>query len=180
MLNIASEVFCVEKVTLENIDLLPENRKSILYFVMSMQGEQKNIVYIGFTHSLRQKWVNHRRKVEFEFLNRMGYQISIFGIVLPEIISHAEAQAIHSLYQRIFEPKLNNNRNSFVVIQAEQIKKQIELCEQSGCEHYKEPIKNSRQNEYEDWKKQIEIWEQSGNDKFTIIDKIWSACQPPP
>jgi len=30
MLNIASEVFCIEKVTLENIDLLPEEKKPII------------------------------------------------------------------------------------------------------------------------------------------------------
>jgi hypothetical protein len=180
MLNIASEVFCVEKVTLENIDLLPEDRKPIVYFVMSTQGGHKNIVYIGFTHCLRQKWMNHHRKIEFEFLNRIGYQINIFGIVLPETTNHVEGQAVQALYRRVLQPKLNKDRNSFAVIQAEQIKKQVEILEQNGCENYKEPIKKSRQDKYEDLKKQIEIWEQSGDDKSTIIDKIWTACQPLP
>ena len=180
MLNIASEVFCVEKVTLENTDLLPEDRKPIVYFVMSVQGGHKNIVYIGFTHCLRQKWINHHRKLEFEFLHRVGYQINILGIVLSQATSHIEGQAVQVLYRRIFEPKLNNDRNSFVVIQAEHIKKQIEILEQNGCEHYKEFIKNSGQDKYEDLKKQIETWEQSGDDKLTIIEKIWTACQPPP
>ncbi len=175
MLNSVSEVFCVEKVTLENTHLLPEDRKPIVYFIISMQGGYKKIVYIGFTHCLRQKWINHHRKIEFEFLNRMGYQINIFGIVLPEAISHTEGQALHTFYQRIFEPKLNKDRNTFVVIQAEHIKKQIETLEQNGCEHYKEQIKNSGQNEYDDLKKQIETWEQSGDDKATIINKIWKV-----
>jgi hypothetical protein len=180
MLNMASEVFCVEKVTLENIDLLPEDRKPIIYFVMSTQGGQKNIVYIGFTYCLRQKWIKHHLKVEFEFLNRVGYQIDIFGIVLPEATSNIEGQAVQALYRRVLEPKLNKDRNSFAVIQAEQIKKQIEILEENGCEHYKEQIKSSRQDRYEDLKKQIEIWEQNGDDKSTIIDKIWTACQPLP
>ena len=180
MLNSATEVFCVEKVTLENIDLLPEDKRPTVYFVMSTQGEHKNIIYIGFTHCLRQKWMSHHRKIEFEFLNRIGYQINIFGIVLPETISHVEGQAVQALYRRVLEPKLNKDRNSFAVIQAEQIKKQIEILEENGCEHYKEPVKNSRQDRYEELKKQIEIWEQNGDDKSTIIDKIWTACQPLP
>jgi hypothetical protein len=180
MLNIASEVFCVEKVTLENIDLLPEDRKPIVYFVMSTQGGHKNIIYIGFTYCLRQKWITHPQKIEFEFLNRIGYQIDIFCIVLPEKTNNEEGQAVQALYRRILEPKLNKERNTFVVIQAEQIKRQIEILEQNGCEYYKEPIKKLRQDRYEELKKQIQIWEENGDDKSTIIDKIWTACQPLP
>ena len=172
MLNIASEVFCVEKVTLENIDLLPEDRKPIVYFVMLTQGGHQNIIYIGFTYGLRQKWRNHPQKIEFEFLNRIGYQINIFCIVLPETTNNEEGQAVQALYRRILEPKLNKDRNTFVVIQAEQIKKQIEILEQNGCEYYKEPIKKARQDRYEELKKQIQIWEENGDDKSIIIDKI--------
>jgi hypothetical protein len=177
MLNIASEVFSVEKVTLQNIYLLPEDRKPIVYFVMLTQGGYKNIIYVRFTHCLRQKWINHRRKIEFEFLNRIGYQINIFGIVLPEI-TNVEGQAVLALYRKILQPKLNRDRNSFAVIQAEQIKKQIKMLEENECENYKKLIKSSPQDRYEDLKKQIEIWEQNGDDKSTIIDKIWTACQP--
>jgi len=172
MLNIASEVFCVEKVTLENIDLLPEDRKPIVYFVMLTQGGHQNIIYIGFTYGLRQKWRNHPQKIEFEFLNRIGYQINIFCIVLPKTTNNEEGQAVQALYRRILEPKLNKDRNTFVVIQAEQIKKQIEILEQNGCEYYKEPIKKARQDRYEELKKQIQIWEENGDDKSIIIDKI--------
>jgi len=179
MLNIASEVFSVEKVTLQNIYLLPEDRKPRVYFVMLTQGEHKNIIYVGFTHCLRQKWINHHRKIEFEFLNRIGYQINIFGIVLPEI-THVEGQAVQALYRKVLQPKLNRDRNSFAVIQAEQIKKQIKFLEEKECENYKKLIKKSPQDRYEDLKKQIEIWEQDEEDKSTIIDKIWTACQPLP
>jgi hypothetical protein len=180
MLNSASEVFCVEKVTLENIDLLPEERKPIVYFVMSTQGGHKNIIYIGFTYCLRQKWITHPQKIEFEFLNRIGYQIDIFCIVLPEKTNNEEGQAVQAVYRRILEPKLNKERNTFVVIQAEQIKRQIEMLEQNGCEYYKDPVKKLRQDRYEELKKQIQIWEENGEDKSTIIDKIWTACQPLP
>jgi hypothetical protein len=50
--------------------------------------------------------------------------------------------------------------------------------EENESENYKKLIKKSPQDRYEDLKKQIEIWEQNGDDKSTIIDKIWTACQP--
>jgi hypothetical protein len=55
---------------------------------------------------------------------------------------------------------------------------QIEILEQNGCEYYKEPIKKLRQDRYEELKKQIQTWEENGEEKSTIIDKIWTACQP--
>jgi hypothetical protein len=54
------------------------------------------------------------------------------------------------------------------------------MLEQNGCEYYKDPVKKLRQDRYEELKKQIQIWEENGEDKSTIIDKIWTACQPLP
>ena len=98
--------------------------------------------------------------MEFEFLNRMGYQINISWIVLPDRMREKEGQVIQMCYVRAFEPKLNTHQNTFAAVQVEESKKRIENLEQ--CK-------------YEDLKKQVENWEQSGNDKDTIIKKIWEA-----
>jgi len=50
--------------------------------------------------------------------------------VLPEI-TNVEGQAVQALYRKVLQPKLNRDRNSFVVIQAEQIKKQIKILEEN-------------------------------------------------
>jgi hypothetical protein len=117
-------------------------------------------VYIN----LRKKFKNHHRKIEFEFLNRIGYQINISWIVLPDGISEKEGQAVQMCYIRAFEPKLNDDQNSIATVQAEELKKQFE---------------NWEQWRYEYLKKQIENWEQSGEDKDTIIKKIWEVCKEP-
>jgi hypothetical protein len=73
MLNNMSEVFSLEEVALQNTHLLPEYGKKVIYFVTAMQGESKTFLYIGFTINLRRKFKNHHRKIEFKFLNRIGY-----------------------------------------------------------------------------------------------------------
>jgi len=164
MLNNMSEVFSCEEVALENTHLLPEYGKKVIYFVTTMQGESKTFLYIGFTINLRRKFKHHHRKLEFEFLNRIGYQINISWIVFPDGIREKEGQAVQMCYIRAFEPKLNDDHNSFATVQAEELKKQFE---------------NWEQRRYEYLKKEIENWEQSGDDKDTIIKKIWEVCKEP-
>ena len=164
MLNNMNEVFSLEEIALENLHLLPEDGKRVIYFVTSMQGENKTFLYIGFTTNLRKKFRSHHRKIEFEFLNRIGYQINISWIVFPYGTSQKEGHSVQTCYIRAFEPKLNDDQNSFATIQAEELKKQTE---------------NREQSRYEYLKKQIENWEQSGNDKDTIVKKIWEVCKEP-
>jgi hypothetical protein len=146
-------------MALGNSHLLPEKTK-VVYFVTAVQGESKKIIYVGFTPNLRRKFKDHKRKMEFEFLDRMGYQINISWIVLPDRMREKEGQVIQMCYIRAFEPKLNIHQNTFAAVQVEESKKRIENLEQS---------------KYESLKKQIENWEQSGDDKDTIIKKIWEA-----
>jgi hypothetical protein len=153
-----------EEMALGNSHLLPEKKK-VVYFVTAVQGESKKIIYVGFTPNLRRKFKNHKRIMEFEFLNRMGYQINISWIVLPDRMREKEGQVIQMCYVRAFEPKLNIHQNTFAAVQVEESKKRIENLEQ--CK-------------YEDLKKQIENWEQSGDDKDTIIKKIWEAGRESP
>jgi len=164
MLNNISEVFSVKEVALENIGLLPECGEKVIYFVTAMQGESKNFLYIGFTTNLRRKFKAHNRKVEFEFLNKIGYQINISWVVLPNGIREKEAQAVEMCYKRALELKLNDEQNSFFKIQFEEAKKQFE---------------DREQRRYEYLKKQIEKWERSGDNKDTIIKKIWELCKEP-
>ena len=155
-----SQIFtALEEMALANSHLLPETKK-VVYFVTAMQGESKKIIYIGFTSNLRRKFKDHKRKMEFEFLDRMGYQIHISWIVLPEGTRDKQAQVTQAYYVRVFEPKLNIHQNTFAAVQVEQLKKGIENLEQ--CK-------------YDFLKKQVESWEQSGEDKDTIIKKIWEA-----
>jgi regulator of replication initiation timing len=149
---------------LENTHLLPEYGKKVIYFVTAMQGESKTFLYIGFTINLRRKFKSHHRKIEFEFLNRIGYQINISWIVLPNGIREKEGHVVQRCYIQAFEPKLNEDQNSIARVQAEELKKQFE---------------NWEQGRYEYLKKQIENWEQSGDDKDTIIKKIWEVCKEP-
>jgi len=148
-----------EEMALGNSHLLPEKKK-VVYFVTAMQGESKKIIYVGFTPNLRIKFKDHKRKMEFEILDRMGYQINISWIVLPDRMREKEGQVIQMCYIRAFEPKLNIHQNTFAAVQVEESKKRIENLEQ--CK-------------YESLKKQVENWEQSGDDKDTIIKKIWEA-----
>ena len=164
MLKDISEVFSVKEVALENIDLLPEYAEKVIYFVTAAQGESKNFLYIGFTTNLKRKFKRHNRKVEFEFINKIGYQINISWVVLPNGISEREGQAVEMCYKRALEPKLNDEQNSFFKIQFEESKKQFE---------------NREQRRYEYLKKQIENWEQTGDDKDTIVKKIWELCKEP-
>jgi hypothetical protein len=164
MLNNMSEVFSLEEVALENTHLLPEHGKKVIYFVTAMQGENKTFLYIGFTINLRRKFKNHHRKIEFEFLNRIGYQINISWIVLPNAIREKEGHVVQRCYIQAFEPKLNEDQNSIATVQAEELKKQFE---------------NWELRRYEYLKKEIENWEQSGDDKDTIIKKIWEVCKQP-
>jgi predicted GIY-YIG superfamily endonuclease len=133
--------------------------------VTAVQGESKKIIYIGFTPNLRRKFKDHKRIMEFEFLDRMGYQINISWIVLPDRMREKEGQVIQMCYIRAFEPKLNTHQNTFAAVQVEESKKRIENLEQ--CK-------------YEYLKKQVENWEQSGDDKDTIIKKIWEAGRERP
>ncbi|MDP8933794.1 MAG: hypothetical protein M3N42_06535, partial [Cyanobacteriota bacterium] len=123
------------------------------------------IIYVGFTPNLRKKFKDHKRKMEFEFLDRMGYQINISWIVLPDRMREKEGQVIQMCYIRAFEPKLNIHQNTLAAVQVEESKKRIENLEQ--CK-------------YEYLKKQVENWEQSGDDKDTIIKKIWEAGRESP
>ena len=164
MLNNMSEVFSLEEVALQNTHLLPEYGKKVIYFVTTMQGESKTFLYIGFTTNLRKKFRNHHRKIEFEFLNRVGYQINVSWIVFPYGTSQKEGHSVQMCYIRAFKPKLNDDQNSLATVQAEELKKYIETREQ---------------RRYEYLKKEIENWEQSGYDKDTIIKKIWEVCKQP-
>jgi hypothetical protein len=148
-----------EEMALGNSHLLPEKKK-VVYFVTAMQGESKKIIYVGFTPNLRKKFKDHKRKMEFEFLDRMGYHINISWIVLPDRMREKEGQVIQMYYIRAFEPKLNIHQNTLAAVQIEESKKRIENLEQ--CK-------------YESLRKQIENWERSGDDKDTIIKKIWEA-----
>jgi hypothetical protein len=155
-----SQIFTAfEEMALGNSYLLPDQKK-VVYFVTAMQGESKKIIYVGFTPNLRKKFKDHKRIMEFEFLDRMGYQINISWIVLPDRMREKEGQVIQMCYIRAFEPKLNIHQNTFAAVQVEESKKRIENLEQ--CK-------------YESLKKQVENWEQSGDDKDTIIKKIWEA-----
>jgi hypothetical protein len=155
-----SQIFtALEEMALANSHLLPETKK-VVYFVTAMQGESKEIIYIGFTPNLRRKFKDHKRKLEFEFLDRMGYQINISWIVLPEGMREKQGQVTQAYYVRTFQPKLNIHQNTLAAVQVEESKKRIENLEQ--CK-------------YDSLKKQVENWEQSGEDKDTIIKKIWEA-----
>jgi len=159
-----SEVFAVKEVALENINLLAECGQKVIYFVTAIQEETEIFLYIGFTINLSRKFKQHKRKIEFEFLSRIGYQINISWIVLPNEVREKEVQAIETCYRRIFQPKLNGEQNSLAAVQADQLKKQLQ---------------NREQRRYEYLKKQIENWEQSGEDKDTIIKRIWELCKEP-
>jgi hypothetical protein len=84
--------------------------------------------------------------------------------VFPDKTSQKKLQAIQTSYVQIFEPKLNDDQNTFATVQVEEKKKQFE---------------NWEQRRYEYLKKQIENWEQSGDDKDIIIKKIWEVCKQP-
>jgi hypothetical protein len=160
MLNSADEAFSIQEVTLENSHLLPEDRKPRIYFVTAMPGENKQIIFIGFAKNLRRKFATHKRKMDFEFLDRMGYQINISWIVLPDGISNKQENAVQMCYIWAFKPKLNCNHNTIATLQAEEIRRQNEKWEQS---------------QYGYLDKQIENWQQSGDDQETLIKKIWEA-----
>jgi len=162
MLNNTNETFCLEKLALSNSHLLPDENRKAIYFVTVIEGETKKIIFVGFTENLRRNFENHKRKIEFEFLTRMGYQINIFWIVLPEGTSHEEGHAAQMCYIRVFESKLNENQNTFVSLQAEEAKKQS---------------KNSEQRQYGYLDKKVENWQQNGDDQETVIKKIWEAIK---
>jgi hypothetical protein len=109
-------------VALSNSHLLPDDKKAI-YFVTAMQGESKKIIFIGFTQNLRKNSSDHKRKLEFEFLDRMGYQINISWVVLPDGTREKEGYAVQRCYIRAFEPKLNDDLNTIAMLQAEESKK---------------------------------------------------------
>ena len=162
MLNNTNENFRLEKMALSDSHLLPKENKKAIYFVTVIEGETKKIIFVGFTENLRKNFENHKRKIEFEFLTRMGYQINIFWIVLPQGTSHEEAHAAQMCYIRVFESKLNENQNTFVSLQAEETKKQS---------------KNSEQRQYGYLDKKVENWQQNGDDQETVIKKIWEAIK---
>jgi hypothetical protein len=162
MSNNTNETLHLEKLALSNSHLLPDENRKAIYFVTVMEGESKKIIFVGFTENLRRNFENHKRKIEFEFLTRMGYQINIFWIVLPEGTSHEEGHAAQMCYIRVFESKLNENQNSFVSLQAEEAKKQS---------------KSSEQRQYGYLDKKVEKWQQNGDDQETVIKKIWEAIK---
>ena len=162
MLNNTNENFRLEKMALSDSHLLPNENKKAIYFVTVIEGETKKIIFVGFTENLRKNFENHKRKIEFEFLTRMGYQVNIFWIVLPQGTSHEEAHAAQMCYIRVFESKLNENQNTFVSLQAEETKKQS---------------KNSEQRQYGYLDKKVENWQQNGDDQETVIKKIWEAIK---
>src|SRR4028119_645761 len=131
MSNNTNEIFQIEELALSNSHLLPNDNKKAIYFVTVMQGETKKIIYVGFTENLRKNFASHKRRMEFEFLTRMEYQISIFWIVLPEGTSHEEGHAAQRCYIRTFRSELNENQNTFCSLQAEESRKQYKNCEQS-------------------------------------------------
>jgi len=162
MSNNTNESFQLEELVLSNSHLLPNENKKTIYFVTVMQEETKKIIYVGFTENLRKNFANHKRRMEFEFLTRMGYQISIFWIALPEGTSHEEGHAAQRCYIRTFEPKLNDNYNTIGMLQAQESKKQNE---------------NSEQNQYGYLDKKVKNWQQKGDDQETVIKKIWEAIK---
>ena len=162
MSNNTNETLHLEKLALSNSHLLPDENRKAIYFVTVMEGESKKIIFVGFTENLRRNFENHKRKIEFEFLTRMGYQINIFWIVLPQGTSHEEGHAAQMCYIRVFESKLNENQNSFVSLQAEEAKKQS---------------KSSEQRQYGYLDKKVEKWQQNGDDQETVIKKIWEAIK---
>jgi len=162
MSNNINENFRLEKLGLSNSHLLPNDNIKAIYFVTVIEGETKKIIFVGFTENLRRNFENHKRKIEFEFLTRMGYQINIFWIVLPQGTSHEEGHAAQMCYIRVFESKLNENQNSFVSLQAEEAKKQS---------------KNFEQRQYGYLDKKVEKWQQNGDDQETVIKKIWEAIK---
>ena len=162
MSNNTNETFQIEELALSNSHLLPNENKKAIYFVTVMQGETKKIIYVGFTENLRKNFASHKRRMEFEFLTRMEYQISIFWIVLPEGTSHEEGHAAQRCYIRTFEPKLNDNYNTIGMLQAQESKKQNENCEQ---------------NQYGYLDKKVKNWQQTGDDQETVIKKIWEAIK---
>jgi hypothetical protein len=160
MLNNMSEVFSLEEVALENTHLLPETRQSRVYFVTAMQGENKKVIFIGFAKNLRKKFAVHKRRMEFEFLDRMGYQINISWIVLPDGMSNKQKERVQGCYIWAFKPKLNYNYNTLATLEAEESRRRNERWDQS---------------QYGYLDKQIENWQQSGDDQETLIKKIWEA-----
>jgi hypothetical protein len=160
MLNNMSEVFSLEEVALENTHLLPEAPQSRVYFVTAMQGENKKVIFIGFAKNLRKKFAVHKRRMEFEFLDRMGYQINISWIVLPDGMSYKQKETVQGCYIWAFKPKLNSNHNTLATLEAEESRRRNERWERS---------------QYGYLDKQIENWKQSGDDQETLIKKIWEA-----
>ena len=142
MSNNANEAFYLQEVTLHHSYLLPENTKWVVYFVTALQGENKNIIFIGFTQNLSQKFKNHKRKLEFEFLDRMGYQINISWVVLPDGTLEREGYAVLRCYIRAFEPKLNDERNTIAMLLAEESKKTKENWEQGQYGYLDKQIEN--------------------------------------
>jgi hypothetical protein len=92
----------------------------------------------------------------------MGYQINISWIVLPEGTSHEEGHALQMCYIRVFEPKLNENQNTFVSYKLKKPKNKVKIL-------------SRRQYGYLD--KKIENWQQNGDDQETVIKKIWEAIK---
>jgi hypothetical protein len=162
MSNNGNEAFYLQEVTLHNSNLLPEDKRWVLYFVTALQGENKKIIFIGFTHNLREKFKNHSRKLEFEFLDRMGYQINISWVVFPGGTLEKEVHAALKCYKRAFEPKLNDERNTISMLLAEETKKAQEKWEQEQYGYVHE---------------QIETWQQTGDDQDTVIRKMWEAIK---
>jgi len=162
MSNDTKENFRLEKLELSNSHLLPDENRKAIYFVTVIEGETKKIIFVGFTENLRRNFANHKRKIELEFLMRMGYQINISWFVLPEGTSHEEGHAGQRYYIRVFEPKLNENQNTFTSLQAEEARKQNKNCDQI---------------QYGYLDKKIENWQQSGDDQETVIQKIWEAIK---
>jgi hypothetical protein len=162
MSNNTNGTFRLEEVALSNSHFLPDDNQKAIYFVTVMQGGSKKIIFIGFAQNLRKKFATHKRKLEFDFLDRMGYQINISWLLFPDGTHEREEYAVQRCYIRAFEPKLNEDQNSIPMLQAEESKKQQEIREQSQYHHLE---------------KQIENWQKNGDEQNTIIQKIWEVAK---
>ena len=147
MSNNTNETFQIEELALSNRHLLPNENKKAIYFVTVMQGETKKIIYVGFTENLRKNFASHKRRMEFEFLTRLEYQISIFWIVLPEETSHEEGHAAQRCYIRTFEPKLNDNYNTIGCYKLKNPKNRMKILSRINMDIWTKKLKTGSKQE---------------------------------
>jgi len=143
MLQHKNDVFSLQEVMLENKHLLPDARG--IYFVTIMKGEAKEIILIGSVKSLKEKWKKHFRKIELDFLNRLGFRVCISWVLVPTDVTSKELQETTGFYIKAFQPILNSSLTISITVEHELIKKRIEY------------------------------WQEQGDDKSTIVNRIWEC-----